>query len=33
MELTKIAVASGNANKIREIKQIFKGAEDRKSVV
>lgn len=27
MKLTKIAVASGNAAKIREIKQIFKGAE------
>lgn len=27
MELTKIAVASGNANKIREIKQIFGGVE------
>ncbi len=27
MELTKIAVASGNANKIREIRQIFKGTE------
>lgn len=27
MELTKIAVASGNKGKIREIKQIFKGVE------
>lgn len=27
MELTRIAVASGNAGKIREIKQIFKGVE------
>lgn len=27
MELIKIAVASGNANKIREIKQIFNGVE------
>ena len=27
MELVRIAVASGNKNKIREIKQIFKGVE------
>ncbi|MDE7306343.1 MAG: RdgB/HAM1 family non-canonical purine NTP pyrophosphatase [Clostridia bacterium] len=27
MELVRIAVASGNKNKIREIKQIFKGIE------
>lgn len=27
MDLKKIAVASGNANKIREIKQIFSGVE------